>query len=699
MNPQFDQPISLALSGGGTRAMAYHLGVLKFLAERDLFERVTRISTVSGGSLLMGFIYKSAGFRWPRSKHFLDRTLPEIRDLLCQRNLQAEAFSQVLLPTNWGLALSRADLLALELKEHWGFDVPMSILPSGPEWSINGTNAQNGKRFRIKGGQIGDYDVGYADAPNFPLADALAVSAAFPVGIGPLRIRTADYVWKRRPFFGAAEGSDRVVKLPYEYLHLYDGGLYDNLGSESLFNLGEQTSKHPGDYIIISDAGAPLTYGMTWGPLSPERVKRMMDIMSDQQRALRVRSFVSYLRRCPTNGALIPIGTPVTGPGCPEAEFAKTFPTSLERFDRGDFDRLLQHGYDVATETHWHYGVYGLAAKPGGKAPRTVHVAPDGWSDCAAPDEVNDAATVPKAATSGVAGASIPGDRSDAPRPTHGLATGTAGLKSLHAGPEDLSAPQDETKPILVFDAVDVMLARMLRLGQWRAKPASSLDTGRAWWNRWGKELFSAAIAGFFIGLLLLALDHYVPDVVDGRGRFDRWAIGVAGEISSLLFAVSLLLLGLEPFLVWLPLLQRSSRFVRNAVARLAQDAAMFGLGVLSIMGIREVTMHLLPIGSGIAWGTATLMLLLVSGLMLIIREEAHRLIDRAALSVSGRAFCITLGLLFLYCSGPALLISVKNERHEQAKQSPGDDAQERMWTPSTVAPVPPTSSAPSSLH
>ena len=39
--------IGLALSGGGFRATVYHLGVLARLAEQDLLEKVTYISSVS----------------------------------------------------------------------------------------------------------------------------------------------------------------------------------------------------------------------------------------------------------------------------------------------------------------------------------------------------------------------------------------------------------------------------------------------------------------------------------------------------------------------------------------------------------------------------------------------------------------------------------------------------------------------------
>jgi len=43
--------IGLALSGGGIRAAVFHLGVLKYLAEAGLFERIVSISSVSVVSL------------------------------------------------------------------------------------------------------------------------------------------------------------------------------------------------------------------------------------------------------------------------------------------------------------------------------------------------------------------------------------------------------------------------------------------------------------------------------------------------------------------------------------------------------------------------------------------------------------------------------------------------------------------------
>ena len=348
--------ISLALSGGGIRAMGFHLGVLRRMAELGLLERVKRISTVSGGSLVIGLIYQTCDWNWPSSQEFIDRAYPKVTSLLCNRSFQVDAASQLLNPRQWRFVLSRANLLAAALRQHWGFDIPLSALPEGPEWSINGTTAENGKRFRFKREQIGDWELGYAHAPDLSISTALAVSAAFPVGFGPLVIRTADFRWRKREW-NSPDHQASEVKLPYNYLHLYDGGVYDNLGLEPFFHPGDQTTKHAGDYIIASDAGAPLAQGFVAGPLSPFRIKRVMDIMSDQTRALRVRAFVNYLKRNPASGAFLSIVPAFGSPRSDDAEFATSFPTSLARFRRSDLGRLTDYGHTVARDAECKFGL------------------------------------------------------------------------------------------------------------------------------------------------------------------------------------------------------------------------------------------------------------------------------------------------------------------------------------------------------
>lgn len=76
--------IGLALSGGGFRASVFHIGVLTFLAEKKQLENISYISTVSGGSLLIGLIYSINNNKWPTSEEFLNDVAPKIKKQLTE---------------------------------------------------------------------------------------------------------------------------------------------------------------------------------------------------------------------------------------------------------------------------------------------------------------------------------------------------------------------------------------------------------------------------------------------------------------------------------------------------------------------------------------------------------------------------------------------------------------------------------------
>lgn len=341
------KPIALALSGGGVRAMVFHLGVLRQLAERGWLERVARVSSVSGGSLVTGLILQAAQLRWPTSQEFLAETYPALRQQLCARSMQRDAARQLLWPGHWRFVLSRANLLAAALRQQWKVAGRLSDLPVVPEWSINGTNAENGRRFRFKRDSIGDYQTGYAAPGVFPLADALAVSAAFPGGFGPLRLQARDFHWFKRAW-DAPAGSEEATDPRYPVLHLYDGGVYDNMGLESFFDAGRCQSKHPEHFILVSDAGMPLPTGFSFGALNPFRLKRVADIMSDQSHALRIRTFHHYLQQQPGCGAFLYIANAARTGGDQERQFSSRFPTTLRRLRTSEFDQIALHGYRLA---------------------------------------------------------------------------------------------------------------------------------------------------------------------------------------------------------------------------------------------------------------------------------------------------------------------------------------------------------------
>lgn len=352
---------ALALSGGGVRAMVFHLGVLKYLAERNALERVSQLSTVSGGSLLVGLLVHENGGQWPHSTEFVQRLYPALRDKLCSRSLLLSALRQLLNPLNWRFLLSRANLLALGLRNEWGVDGSLAQIGARPDWSINGTTAENGKRFRFKRSNMGDYSIGYAATGDMPLAQALAVSAAFPGGIGPLVLDSRRFKWMQRAW-NAPLNTAVAKPLPFRKLHLYDGGVYDNLGLEPFFDAATGRSKRYEYPIIVCDAGAPLKPGFKAGVLSPWRLKRLSDIMSDQSRALRVRSFVEYLDQAPGRGSYLGIASSlIEAPPGSDATFAANFPTTLDRLTPEVFDRIARHGHAVAEATDRQYGLLSTA--------------------------------------------------------------------------------------------------------------------------------------------------------------------------------------------------------------------------------------------------------------------------------------------------------------------------------------------------
>ncbi|MCW8340597.1 MULTISPECIES: patatin-like phospholipase family protein [unclassified Stenotrophomonas] len=341
------RPIDLVLSGGGIRAMVFHLGVMKALAEAGHLEDVLRISSVSGGSLIIGLVLHKSGMQWPSSEKFLSEVYPAVRAELTSRSLQWDALRELCRPANLRFLLSRSNLLASALRRRWDICQRLADLPESPDWSINGTNAENGRRFRFKRADLGDYLTGYAPSGNFPLASAMAVSAAFPGGFGPLRLRVDRFKWRRRARWDASKEDAVEVQPDSRAFHLYDGGVYDNLGLEPFFDAGRGVAKTAnGHFILVSDAGRPLDMGFSKYSLNPFRIKRVADIMSDQSHALRVRTFHHYLSSDATRGGMIYIGDPAGDEDVDrrEARFVAAFPTSLLKLSATDFDRIANHG-------------------------------------------------------------------------------------------------------------------------------------------------------------------------------------------------------------------------------------------------------------------------------------------------------------------------------------------------------------------
>ena len=100
--------ISLALSGGGFRAMVFHLGVLGRLSCENRMEEVRNISTVSGGSLCAGLVFSLNDLHWPGSQAYIEKVEPAARRVMTTTNLQGSLIKRAL-GNFWSLLGTRAD--------------------------------------------------------------------------------------------------------------------------------------------------------------------------------------------------------------------------------------------------------------------------------------------------------------------------------------------------------------------------------------------------------------------------------------------------------------------------------------------------------------------------------------------------------------------------------------------------------------
>lgn len=374
--------IALALSGGGHRASSFHLGVLRFLAEKQLIENVEVVSSTSGGSILVAQLFhldtdssdgegSEQALVWPTSEQLLTLVMAQTEAKIVDESLENGFIRRMFRPSNWFKFGHRANLMAEVIKKRWGISAQMKDLPMRPSWVINGAANITGSRWFVQkdkaGHKMGSHDIGFADAGDFSIADAVALSAAYPGVIGPYRLDSQNYNWDY-----AQNGEDNQSLLQSKKgLYLSDGGLYDNLGIEPLFNLEQSSLVYSNtDYLVVSDAGNGLKrqrLAPVWRPLL--RTIRLINVINQQVRALRLRTLVSFFDNNPSQGLYIPIGTSfcqwkedreIKGEVIPQAlldyrflslaevTIAKNSPTSLASLSSEQFERLVRHGYESA---------------------------------------------------------------------------------------------------------------------------------------------------------------------------------------------------------------------------------------------------------------------------------------------------------------------------------------------------------------
>ncbi len=293
-NQPTDPVIALALSGGGARAMAFHLGCMRALQDRGLLQKVEVLSTVSGGSVIGAcWAYWDCDFA-----EFDRRMIAMLREgiqasILSSALLSVETFKIAAtlvftaIPAAFiGVARMALRILRLTLRtptavaENWlarlsrGLPIWGSLSTAferalrrnlfgdaklgdvkrkGLEVVINACDLRTGTAFRFGSASSGGWRYGRITDNDIAVAKAVASSAAYPLLLPPL-VEEFQFQRQGRVF------NERIV--------LTDGGVFDNLGVTVLEpgrDAAVSVNTYSISHIISANAGA----GQASGDSSP----------------------------------------------------------------------------------------------------------------------------------------------------------------------------------------------------------------------------------------------------------------------------------------------------------------------------------------------------------------------------------------------------------------------------------------------
>lgn len=236
---KIEDVVGLCLSGGGYRAMIYHVGALIRLNELGFLPQLREVASVSGGSITAGML----AIAWPKLR-FNDlgqasNLIELVADPLIRFasvGIDVKAILLSLLPGH-----TASNEIAVAYDRHLFSGATLQDTPDEPRFTFMATNLQTGSGWRFAKAYAADYRVGRIDRPDITLASVVAASSAFPPFLSPARLRfDRDAV---KPISGAD-----LHKLPFtEEAVLTDGGVYDNLGLERVWKRCR--------IILVSNAG------------------------------------------------------------------------------------------------------------------------------------------------------------------------------------------------------------------------------------------------------------------------------------------------------------------------------------------------------------------------------------------------------------------------------------------------------------
>ena len=315
-----EKRLGLALSGGGFRAAAFHLGVFRKLHQLGLLWKLDLLTCVSGGSIAGAFL----ACHWGEDDaldgldHYLRHTSIAVSSVL----------GGVLDPFS-----SRLDKLADAYDRDLFHGRTLGSLPGGPRLYLNATNLATGNMFFfVTGGgkapEIGEHELGTCTLADFPLSRAVAASSAFPPVFPPLKLAQDIY---------PAAGVD--------YVTLSDGGVYDNLGVNPLFR-----KRNALDYLLVSDGGKPFAIDAQPTELGTAVLVAAIDILMEQVRGLQFKRLeLNGMAEGGAKPVWFSIDNTVGEEREGDAAFASSIGTNLSRLSTAEMSVLGRHGAALLT--------------------------------------------------------------------------------------------------------------------------------------------------------------------------------------------------------------------------------------------------------------------------------------------------------------------------------------------------------------
>jgi NTE family protein len=335
--------LGLCLSGGGYRAMLFHLGGLWRLNECALLKDLKRVSSVSGGSITaatLGLNWGGLDWRDGVAANLDELVIAPVR-ALADETIDVSSVLEGALPfTSVGKRVAHA------YREHLFGEATLQALPDdeqaeGPRFVICATNLESGVLFRFSRPYAADYRVGTIRTPEIELADAVAASSAFPPILSPFEIDL------RRADWETVAGNELVEPVWRGKVKLSDGGVYDNLGLETVWK--RCTS------VLISDGGGQAADDSDPPGDWPHQSLRVLKVIDNQVRALRKRQAVASYRLGLRRGGYWGIRSHVADYKLPDPldapeELTRVLaetPTRLKKLDGTHQERLVNWGYII----------------------------------------------------------------------------------------------------------------------------------------------------------------------------------------------------------------------------------------------------------------------------------------------------------------------------------------------------------------